>query len=263
MSHSVVEPSPPPTWVYLSASAFQIHILEVDWSIQRRFSLPIDGRAAAVRTLVQRRSPSSSKVDAAASARSAADSAFFTASFKLSKAIMVEGVRGKPDEVGLPEMNPRKDFDFAIEPLARDHETTSSILPRSSVSMEERTKIIFVVAESNTHYDAAARYGRPSWRVMSSAGVPSGQALQKSFTSIINWVALFSPCKPQEIGRFEVEISMERTGKCITSFKKKVQKFCWTTQNMIERKEKQTVGYACCRERVWFWVIYPFQKGVF
>lgn len=222
ISHSVVEPSPPPTWVYLSAELSQIHILEVDWSIQRRFSLPIDGRAAAVRTLVQRRPSSSetfsSRVDAAASARSAADSAFSTASFRLSKAMMVEGVRGRPDEVGLPEMNPRKDLDFAMEPLARDHETTSSILPRSSVSIEERIKIIFVVAESNVHYDAAARYGWPSWRVMSSAGVPSGQALQKSFTSIINWVALFSPCRPQEIGRFEVETSMERTGNIITSF---------------------------------------------
>ena len=116
-------------------------------------------------------------MDVAFSALSAADSAFSTASFRLSSAIMVEGVRGRPEEEGFPDINPRKDFDFAMEPLARDHETTSSMRPSSSVSIEDKTKIMLVVAESNVHYDAAARYGWPSWRVTQSAGVPSGQAL--------------------------------------------------------------------------------------
>ena len=87
---------------------------------------------------------------AAASARSAADSAFSTASFRLSKAIIVEGVRGREEE-GFPDINQRKDFDFAIEPLARDHETTNSMRPRSSVSIEERVNIMSVVVVSKVH----------------------------------------------------------------------------------------------------------------
>ncbi len=72
---------------------------------------------------------------------------------------MVEGVRGKPDEEGFPDINPRKDFDFAMEPLVRDHETTSSMRPSSSVSIEDKTKIIFVVVASNYHCVEEAKYG--------------------------------------------------------------------------------------------------------
>lgn len=197
-SGSMEEPAvPAPTHTYFKAVSSQIQSLDVDVSTYSLFVLPTEGSSRAVRTLVQIRPSSleifSSTEAAAASALFAASSARFPASLRSSNASITLGVRGSEDDVGFPEIKPRQDCDFAMEPSVRLHDTTNSILPRSSVSLFDKVAIMLVVGMSNTHCDLSNKYGWPSCRVTIRAGVPSGQAAKNWRTSSWSCVALCSP----------------------------------------------------------------------
>lgn len=120
-SGSMEEPAVPvPTHTYASFASSQIHSLDVEVSTYSLLVLPTDGSSKAVRTLVQVRLSSSaifssteaaasSAADAAAAARSAAASARSPAAFRSSRASMTDGVRGKDEDVGFPEIKPKYD----------------------------------------------------------------------------------------------------------------------------------------------------------
>lgn len=102
-----------PTHTYASLVESQIQSLEVEVSTYSLLVLPTDGSSRAVRTLVQVRLSSLeifSSIDAAAaSALFAAASARSPAAFRSSRASMTDGVRGKDDDVGFPEIKPKYD----------------------------------------------------------------------------------------------------------------------------------------------------------
>ena len=170
-SGSMEEPAVPvPTHTYASFTSSQIQSLDVEVSTYSLLVLPTNGSSRAVRTLVQVRLSSSaifSSTDAAAaSARDAASSAADAAAvarspaaFRSSNASITDGVRGKDDDVGFPEIKPKYDWDFAMEPSARLHDTTNSILPSSSVSLFDSVATMLVVGMSNTHCDLSKRQG--------------------------------------------------------------------------------------------------------
>ena len=113
-SGSMEEPAVPvPTHTYASLVESQIQSLEVEVSTYSLLVLPTDGSSRAVRTLVQVRLSSLeifSSIDAAAaSALFAAASARSPAAFRSSRASMTDGVRGKDDDVGFPEIKPKYD----------------------------------------------------------------------------------------------------------------------------------------------------------
>lgn len=162
MSGSMEEPAVPvPTHTYFRLVSSQIHSLEVDVSTYSLLVLPTEGSSRAVKTLVYTR-PSSletlaSTEAAAASARLAASSARSPAAFRSSRASITLGVRGSEDDVGLPEIKPKYDWDFAMEPSVRLHEITSSMRPSSSVSLFDSVATMLVVGTSNTHCDLSRR----------------------------------------------------------------------------------------------------------
>ena len=113
-SGSMEEPAVPvPTHAYASFASSQIQSLDVEVSTYSLLVLPTDGSSRAVRTLVYTR-PSSSAIfssteAAASSALVAAASARSPAAFRSSRASITDGVRGRDEDVGFPEIKPKYD----------------------------------------------------------------------------------------------------------------------------------------------------------